>query len=127
MANSLPPNNLTTPTLPSASALDSPPTDNSPQLSPLNLSIKSMPNTIHLSETNNVRRELVSRAEQAGTRALAWNLYHFDRVGVRGTDISVWNNLKADERVGGKKGIFLLKAPQGTHPPPPPPHQNGST
>ena len=53
-----------------------------------------------------IRRKLVHQAEQAGSRALNWNLSHFDRIGGRGTITSVWNILKSDERVGGKKRIL---------------------
>ena len=51
----------------------------------------------------NVRRELVARAESAGTRALSWDITQFDRVGGRGTIRNVWNRLKSDERTGGRK------------------------
>ena len=51
----------------------------------------------------NVRRELVARAERAGTRALSWDITQFDRVGGRGTIRNVWNRLKSDERTGGRK------------------------
>ena len=51
----------------------------------------------------NVRRELVARAERAGTRALSWDFSHFDKVGGKGTVMSMWRRLKSDERVGGKK------------------------
>ena len=52
---------------------------------------------------NSVRRELVSRAEEAGARALAWDLSQFDKVGGKGTVIAVWNKLKSENRVGGLK------------------------
>ena len=51
----------------------------------------------------NVKRELISRAENAGSRALLWNLSHYDRIGGRGTLMSVWNHLKTQEKVGGVK------------------------
>ena len=52
---------------------------------------------------DNIKRELVRKAEDTGARALSWDLSQFDKVGGRGTIRSVWNNLKSDNLVGGKK------------------------
>ena len=53
--------------------------------------------------TDRVRNELVSRAEQAGARALSWDLSQFDKVGGKGTITAVWNRLKGNGMVGGVK------------------------
>ena len=50
-----------------------------------------------------VRRELISRAEEAGGRALHWDMSLFNNIGGSGTLTAVWNSLKSNEKVGGKK------------------------
>ena len=56
---------------------------------------------LELAET--LRREMVARAENAGSRALSWDISQFDKIGGKGTITSVWNMLKSDERVSGQK------------------------
>ena len=50
-----------------------------------------------------VRREMIARAEETGARALDWDVSQFDKIGGRGTMVSVWKDLKSDERIGGRK------------------------
>ena len=53
--------------------------------------------------TENIRKEIIQRAEQAGSRALMWNMSTYDKVGGRGTIRSVWNKLKTNHLVKGQK------------------------
>ena len=50
-----------------------------------------------------VRRELMKRADANGSRAVEWELQSFDKVGGRGTLRKVWERLKGDRRIRGRK------------------------
>ena len=58
--------------------------------------------------SDNVRRGLIERAEQAGSRALSWNLSQFDSIGGKGTIRSVWKSLKSEDLVGGRKRAMVI-------------------
>ena len=53
--------------------------------------------------TDRIRRELIRRAEQAGSRALDWSMSSYDKIGGEGTLRSVWIRLKDGCKVGGRK------------------------
>ena len=53
--------------------------------------------------TDNIREGMIRQAEQAGRRALDWELSSFDRVGGENTLRRVWAALKGNMRVRGKK------------------------
>ena len=55
-----------------------------------------------------VKQEHISRAEQSGARAISWNQPSFERLGGRGTITSIWNKLKSNEAVGGRKRSLSL-------------------
>ena len=50
-----------------------------------------------------VRRQMISGAEQAGSKALAWDITQCNKIGGSGTLTSVWRSLKSDERTSGRK------------------------
>ena len=50
-----------------------------------------------------VHRELMRRAEVNGSRSIDWDLQSFDRVGGRGTLRRVWDRLKGEKRIRGRK------------------------
>ena len=50
-----------------------------------------------------VQEILLKQAEQAGGRAVSWKLEDFDKVGGANTLRMVWNELKSESRVLGKK------------------------
>ena len=58
-------------------------------------------NPFQMSES--VRRDLVTRAEEAGARAMSWNMSDFDKIGGRGVIRRMWNGLKSDGLVCGIK------------------------
>ena len=62
---------------------------------------EKIPNPFLMSDR--VRNELVARAEQAGARAMSWDMTQFDKIGGRGTLTTVWNRLKGCGLVGGVK------------------------
>ena len=43
-----------------------------------------------------VRNQMIARAEQAGSRALAWDMSQYNRIGGNGTLTSVWRRLKSN-------------------------------
>ena len=53
--------------------------------------------------TEDIRRELASRVDNAAERALNWSLSSYDEVGGRNTLRSVWSKLKSSHRVRGSK------------------------
>ena len=57
----------------------------------------TFPSPFHLADS--VRRRLISMAEEAGARALSWDISQYNKIGGKGTLNSVWNNLKSDEKV----------------------------
>ena len=50
-----------------------------------------------------IQEMLITQAEQAGGRALTWNIADFDRIGGRDTLRTIWADLKAEQRVRGVK------------------------
>ena len=50
-----------------------------------------------------IEQMLRTQAEQAGTRALSWNISDFDKIGGQNTLRTVWNSLKEEHRVCGLK------------------------
>ena len=58
-------------------------------------------NLFDLSEE--VRRPLIMKAEQAGTSALMWIMGCFDRIGGKGSIRNVFNKFKGISMVKGKK------------------------
>ena len=61
----------------------------------------TFPSPFHLADS--VRRRLISMAEEAGARALSWDISQYNKIGGKGTLNSVWSNLKSDEKVRGRK------------------------
>ena len=57
-----------------------------------------------------VKQELISRAEQAGSRALEWSNSHFERIGGGNTLRSVWRRLKFLQMVRGEKRNLTLSS-----------------
>ena len=52
---------------------------------------------------SHVAKTLMNQIEQASNRAISWNLSSFDRVGGKNTLRVIWEQLRLERRVVGKK------------------------